>query len=309
MTFLLILKRLRKYVKITLRSVLFIGRLPAQRSKYMEITLTDLLFIIGFLVVLVLIPGYIFYIKPFFVRRRRAEIQAEPTPGQWEEILQTHFTQFQKLPIPLREELKNKIKVFLHEKKFHGVHDLEITDTMRVLIAAQACLLLLNRETNFYPKLVTVIVYPSAYVSKHSAGPVFGESWNSGELVLTWDSTLHGATNMFDGKNVVYHEFAHQLDQEDGSADGAPILERRSAYSSWAAVLGEEYETLISKKKRHRKTVLRKYGATNPAEFFAVATEAFFEKPRQLDKRHPELYQELKEYYKVDPLDWLNQAL
>ena len=113
---------------------------------------------------------------------------------------------------------------------------------------------------------------------------------------------------MFDGKNVVYHEFAHQLDQEDGVADGAPLLERHSAYASWAAILGEEYEKLIRKKKRHRKTVIRKYGATNPAEFFAVATEAFFEKPRQLDKRHPELYQELKDYYKVDPLEWLDQG-
>jgi Mlc titration factor MtfA (ptsG expression regulator) len=268
----------------------------------------DLLLIAGFLAVFVLIPMYIFYVKPFFIKRRRCEIQQKPFPHQWEKILDRHFPQYHKLPVPLREELKNKIKVFLHEKKFHGCQGLEVTDTMKVLIAAQACLLLLNRETNFFPRLVTVIVYPSAYVSKNSGGPVFGESWDSGELVLTWDSSLHGATNMFDGKNVVYHEFAHQLDQEDGVADGAPILERRSAYASWAAILGEEYERLIRKKKRHRKTVLRKYGATHPAEFFAVATEAYFEKPRQLNKKHPELYQELKNYYKVDPLEWLDQG-
>ena len=267
----------------------------------------DLLFIVGFLAVLVLIPVYIFYVKPFFIKRRRLKIQEKPAPDEWEKILHRHFPQYLKLPVPLREELKNKIKVFLHEKRFHGCHDLEVTETMKVLIAAQACLLLLNRETGFFPKLVTVIIYPSAYVSKNSTGPIFGESWNSGELVLTWDSSLHGAANMFDGKNVVYHEFAHQLDQEDGVADGAPLLERRSAYASWAAVLSEEYETLISKKKRHRKTVIHKYGATNPAEFFAVASEAFFEKPRQLDKRHPELYRELKNYYKVDPLAWLDQ--
>ena len=268
----------------------------------------DLLLIAGFLAVLVLIPVYIFYFKPFFIKRRRCEIQQKPFPDQWEKILDRHFPQYHKLPVPLREELKNKIKVFLHEKRFHGCQGLEVTETMKVLIAAQACLLLLNRETDFFPKLVTVIIYPSAYVSNNSGGPVFGESWNSGELVLTWDSSLHGATNMFDGKNVVYHEFAHQLDQEDGVADGAPILERRSAYASWATILGEEYEKLIRKKKRHRKTVLRKYGATHPAEFFAVATEAYFEKPRQLNKRHPELYQELKNYYKVDPLEWPDQG-
>jgi Mlc titration factor MtfA (ptsG expression regulator) len=268
----------------------------------------DILLIAGFLAVIVLIPVYIFYVKPFFIKRRRLKIQGKPFPHQWEEILDRHFPQYHKLPVPLREELKNKIKVFLHEKRFHGCQGLEVTETMKVLISAQACLLLLNRETDFFPRLVTVIIYPSAYVSKNSGGPVFGESWNSGELVLTWDSSLHGAANMFDGKNVVYHEFAHQLDQEDGVADGAPVLERRSAYASWATILGEEYEKLIRKKKRHRKTVLRKYGATHPAEFFAVATEAYFEKPRQLNKKHPELYQELKNYYKVDPLEWLDQG-
>lgn len=231
----------------------------------------------------------------------------QPAPEHWEDILTQHFPLYEKLPAHLREDLINKIKVFLHEKRFHGCQGLDVTETMKVLIAAQACLLLLNRETNFFPRLLTVNIYPSAYVSKNAGGPVFGESWNSGELVLTWDSSLHGARNMFDGKNVVYHEFAHQLDQEDGAADGAPILDKRSAYRSWAAILGEEYETLIRKKKKHKKTVLQKYGATNPAEFFAVATEAFFEKPRQMDKKHPELYQELKSYYKIDPLEWIKQ--
>jgi MtfA peptidase len=266
----------------------------------------ELLFIAGFLLTALLVPVYIFYIKPLIIKRRRDGIQQQPFPAEWEKILEQDFPQYLKLSHPLREDLKNKIKVFLHEKKFHGCHDLEITETMRVLIAAQACLLLLNRETNFFPKLITVNVYPSAYKSEGIGGPVFGESWNSGELVLAWDSSFHGASNMFDGKNVVFHEFAHQLDQEDGVADGAPILERRSAYASWASILGEEYDTLIRKKKRHSKTVLQKYGATNPAEFFAVATEAFYEKPRQLNKKHPELYQELKSYYKVDPMEWLS---
>ncbi|MCP4150875.1 MAG: zinc-dependent peptidase [bacterium] len=245
--------------------------------------------------------------KPFFVKRRRDKIRQEPFPAQWETILEDHFPLYQKLPLPLRDDLKSKIKIFLHEKKFHGCRELVVTEAMKVSIAAQACLLLLNRETDYFPKLVTVNIYPSAYVSQGANGPVFGESWNSGELVLAWDSSRHGAANMFDGQNVVFHEFAHQLDQEDGVADGAPILEKRSAYASWAAILGEEYEKLISKKKRLRKTVLSKYGATHPAEFFAVATEAFFEKPGQLNKKHPELFQELKNYYKVDPLEWLIQ--
>lgn len=268
------------------------------------------------LLIALAVPLYLFGLKPYYIKRKRNKIMEKPFPEEWEKILIDHFPQYNNLPVPLREELKNKMKVFLHEKRFHGCQDLEVTEKMKVLIAAQACMLLLNRGTNFYPKLTTVNIYPSAYVSQNFTGaggvvirgnqPVLGESWNTGELVLSWDSSVHGAANMFDGHNVVYHEFAHQLDQEDGVADGAPILERRSAYASWAMVLGEEYDTLIRKKKKVRKTVLRKYGATHPAEFFAVATEAFFEKPRQLHKKHPELYEELKTYYKVSPLDWLN---
>jgi Mlc titration factor MtfA (ptsG expression regulator) len=110
--------------------------------------------------------------------------------------------------------------------------------------------------------------------------------------------------NITDGRNVVLHEFSHRLDQEDGVADGAPILERRSSYATWARVLSREYLSLRSKKKR-RRSVMRKYGATNPAEFFAVTTEAFFEKSRQMKKKHPDLYEELKDYYKVDPVQWL----
>ena len=104
---------------------------------------------------------------------------------------------------------------------------------------------------------------------------------------------------------MVLHEFAHQLDQENGEADGAPILENRSRYSAWARVLSAEYEALQKGMERRTRSVISEYGATNPAEFFAVATEAFFEKPRQMKKRHPELYDELKDYYKLDPAEWL----
>ena len=141
-----------------------------------------------------------------------------------------------------------------------------------------------------------------AKVNRRAAN--LGESWSSGELVLAWDSVEHGAVNMFDGQNVVYHEFAHQLDQEDGAADGAPILKNRSSYISWGRVLSEEYVKLIKKKKKRRKTVLNKYGATNPAEFFAVSSESFFEKPRQLNKKMPELYAELQSYYQTNPMEW-----
>ena len=131
-----------------------------------------------------------------------------------------------------------------------------------------------------------------------------GESWTNGPVVLAWDSVAGGAVNVHDGRNVVLHEFAHQLDQEDGCADGAPILESRGSYRTWAQVLGEEYDALCGKSNNGHQSVLNKYGATNPAEFFAVATETFFEKPKQMHRKSPDLYDELKSYYKVDTLEW-----
>ena len=181
-----------------------------------------------------------------------------------------------------------------------------MTDEIKVTIAAQASMLLLNRRPTYFPKLRTILVYPHTYVAKQNGRDSvrLGESWQNGPVVLTWDSVKGGARNVRDGKNVVLHEFSHQLDQEDGSADGAPILESRSCYATWARVLSAEYDRLRAKKKKFRRSVLNKYGATNPAEFFAVATEAFFEKAKQMKKKNPELYEELKTYYKLDPLEW-----
>jgi Mlc titration factor MtfA (ptsG expression regulator) len=123
-------------------------------------------------------------------------------------------------------------------------------------------------------------------------------------VVLAWSAVKQGAVNFADGFNVTMHEFAHQLDQEDGTADGAPILEQRSAYASWARIFLKEFQQLKRRAKKRKKSVLSRYGATNPAEFFAVATETFFEKPGQLMSRHPELYGELLGFYKVNPAEW-----
>jgi Mlc titration factor MtfA (ptsG expression regulator) len=248
----------------------------------------------------------------FFKQKRREQRRAAPFPAEWLEIIERNVPLYGRLPEPDRTELQGHIQVFLDEKVFEGCGGLELTDEIRLTIAAQACLLLLHRETDYYKRLITILVYPSAYVAKGveslGGGVVLegpqgrlGEAWTDGVVVLSWDSVRSGAADIRDGQNVVLHEFAHQLDQEDGVADGAPILERRSSYVAWARDLGSEYEQLREDKKRNRKTVLDTYGATNPAEFFAVATECFFEKPAQLKKKHPELYEELKEYYRQDP--------
>jgi Mlc titration factor MtfA (ptsG expression regulator) len=245
-------------------------------------------------------------------KERWAKIQAQPFPPEWSWIMARNVPIYDRLSELDKAELRGLIQVFLAEKVFEGCGGLEINDEIRVTIAAQACLLILRRDTDVYPNLITVLVYPSAYVSnmpQHSPqgvvteGPqgLLGEAWTSGVVVLSWDDVKQGASDVRDGHNVVFHEFAHQLDQEDGSSDGAPVLPRRNLYSAWGRVLGAEYDELRKAAETGKKTVLDTYGATEPAEFFAVATEAFFEKPVPLKKKHPELYEELKIYYNQDP--------
>jgi Mlc titration factor MtfA (ptsG expression regulator) len=254
------------------------------------------------------------WFHPFQTRRRRRATSI-PFPDEWNDILSRNFPADSKLPDDDRKELRTKIQVFLAEKHFEGLGGLEITDEVRVTIAAQACLLLLHLGDLDYPRLSSILVYPTAYeadaVSREPGGIVtekrqvrLGESWNTGAVVLSWDDVLYGAADCHDGHNVVLHEFAHQLDMEDNVADGAPLLPRRSMYVAWARVLGEEYKHLQIDVARHHRSVMDAYGATNPAEFFAVATETFFEKPVKLREKHPELYVLLSEFYHQDPASY-----
>jgi Mlc titration factor MtfA (ptsG expression regulator) len=248
----------------------------------------------------------------FFKRRRRDRLKAAPFPSEWEHILQRNVPLYVRLSESDRRELQGHVNVFLAEKHFEGCGGLTLTDEIKVTIAAHACLLLLHRDTDYYRRLITILVYPSAYSDKgvESLGGGFvlegeegrlGEAWTGGVVVLSWDNVQAGASDINDGQNVALHEFAHQLDQEDGVADGAPILDHGSHYVAWARVLGAEYEQLRHSSRKGKKSVLDRYGATNPAEFFAVATECFFEKPIQMKRKHPELYDELKGYYRQDP--------
>ena len=263
-------------------------------------------------VALVLSAAVAWYILTRRQRRHRA-ITAQPFPQEWERILRKNVKHYQLLPPKLAKELQEHIAIFLAEKRFEGCGGLEVTEEMRVTVAALACFLLLNRKTTHYKKVSTILLYPRAYkvegaaqegtVSTDSQGRL-GESWDHGSVVLSWNSVKSSAGNIKDGHNLVLHEFAHQLDQEDGTADGCPVLEDESQYSSWAEVLQPEYERLQRRAAKGKGSVLDHYGATNPAEFFAVATETFFEKAEKLKARRPELYEELKEYYQVDPAAW-----
>jgi Mlc titration factor MtfA (ptsG expression regulator) len=247
-----------------------------------------------------------------FKKKRREELRATPLPEAFIAIIERNVPYVHRLSDADREELYGHVQVFLAEKSFEGCGGLELTDEIKVTIAAQACVLLLHRETDYYPELDSIVVYPHAYVAKGTRermGNVviekeqtrLGESWTAGTIVLAWDAVKSGASNIHDGHNVVLHEFAHQLDAEDGDMDGAPDLGKRALYTGWAHVLGAEYGELTELLAAHRRSDLDAYAATNPAEFFAVVTEAFFEKGAALQRRHPELYAELAKFYKQDP--------
>ncbi len=266
-----------------------------------------------YVIVVILLILSFFIGKTLSRRTKRKHLLTLPFPEDWLHIVRKNVPLYNRLPDSLKQQLHGLVHVFLAEKNFEGCGGLEITDEIKVTIATQACMLLLNRETSYFKKLHTILVYPHTYVAKtkSSDGVItidghsvrLGESWQFGPVILAWDSITGRAANVADAGNVVLHEFAHQLDQEDGVADGAPILEHRSSYRTWARVLSGEYEALRNRKGP--RSVIDDYGATNPAEFFAVATEAFFEKPRQMKKKHSELYDELKNYYKLDPAEWI----
>lgn len=247
----------------------------------------------------------------FLKRRRRERIRSQPFPPEWLAIIERNVPMHARLPEADRLELQRRVLVFIDEKNFEGAGGLEMTDEIRVTIAAQACILLLRLDDDdYYPRLRSVVVYPTAYrvpgeVRPGEVAPEhavhLGESWNDGAVVLSWNSARRGAADPRDGKNVILHEFAHQLDQEDGAADGTPELDTWALYAPWARVLSEHYLALRKAARAGRKTLLDHYGATHEAEFFAVASECFFERPAQLRTRHPELYDELSRYYGQDP--------
>jgi Mlc titration factor MtfA (ptsG expression regulator) len=251
-------------------------------------------------------------------RLRRA--LARPLGPQQLAIIERNVVQYRGMPAPLREQLQGLVKRFLFEKTFVGCAGLEVTDEMRVTIAAQACLLLLNRQTEVYPGLHAVLVYPGAFLvprKQVDAGGVvtetrqdlLGESWGDGRVILSWDHVRRAGHDPAGAQNVVLHEFAHQLDSESGSTNGAPVLGSTKSYQRWSATLARDFELLRRDTYWGYRDVLDPYGASSPAEFFAVATESFFEQPHALAARHPELYAEFQRYFRTDPRDWFPQPL
>ncbi len=253
--------------------------------------------------------------QPWLSARRRERLREQAFPAAWRKILRRRVPLLRRLPADLQIELKRQIQVFVAEKAFIGCDGLSVSDEMRVTIAAQACLLTLNRPGQHYPALREILVYPGSFVverehtdgigvAHHARQVLAGESWDHGQVVLSWHDTLEGAAVPDDGQNVVIHEFAHQLDQETGAANGAPMLEKRAQYTRWSQVLGAEFRRLKGTIALQQASLFSDYGATDPAEFFAVISEVFFEQPERMADEHPELYQQLALFYRLDPLNW-----
>ena len=260
--------------------------------------------------------------QPWLLAKRRARIRVRPFPVAWRRFLQERVPYVASLPADLQLQLKQHIQVFLAEKPFLACGGLVLTQEMRVVIAAQACLLILNRPATYFPNLRQILVYPGPFVVNRvraeSSGVLqdlrqvlSGESWSQGQVILSWEDVLDGAADPRDGRNVVVHEFAHQLDQETGQANGAPQLGARADRGRWLKTFTAEFALLQQRTEVARAdpagpddSLLSDYGATSPAEFFAVASEVFFERPQRMSLEHATLYEEMRRFYCVDPLSW-----
>ena len=259
------------------------------------------------LLVLGLLVGF-FYWQWSSRKQRLAELATSSFTPQQYEWVRANWTLWEEMPEELRAEIEGLALVFLDEKTFEACGGLEeVTDEMRFVVAAQACLLWINQKGVPYPTLRAILMYPDAYRVKDEFGMEslrLGESWSRGTLVLAWKSVRRGGLNDEDGHNLVLHEFAHQLDTVNGPADGFPELPANADFDSWPQVFSKEFKTLCEETDRGRRTVMDAYGTTNEAEFFAVATETFFEKSRKMEDEHPELYQLLSDFFATNPQEW-----
>ena len=288
----------------------------------------------------------------FWKKKQRDKLRAQAFPAKWVTLLERHVALYNRLPVRDREELHGHIHVFLAEKTFEGCAGLEMTDTIRLTIAAQACVLLLHRDTDYYPSLSSILVYPSSYVApvvEHEGGIVSefeeeraGETWSEGSLVLSWDDVSgevaprpaseheqppqHRAGNgnghdryevpqgledlppegaeLVPAYNVVIHEFAHQLDIENGALDGVPKLATGDDYATWESVFTAAFDRLLDELERDLEPVIDPYGAEDEAEFFACVTESFFDTPIALLEEYPDVYTVLASYFDQNPVNW-----
>ena len=246
----------------------------------------------------------------WLTERRRARLLAAPFPEAWRAVLARNVKVYALLDAEEQQRLRDLVQVFIDEKHWEGCGGLELDDEMRVTIAGSACLLILGRDRDLMKEVESILVYPSAVLLpaqergmfdgrplvEDGPTPVLGVAHGGGPVVLAWDAVLQGARNARDGRNLVMHEIAHKIDFLDGDADGTPPLESAAARREWARVC----EAAFLAHTRGAADLLSDYATTNEAEFFAVATEMFFERPWAMAREQPELYAVLRAFYNLD---------
>lgn len=246
-------------------------------------------------------------------RKVKQALLAKPLTNQQRNILKEAVPLYARVPIELREKLDGKINLFLHQVEFHGCNGLDVTEEMQLTIAAQACILIANKDM-WYKNLRTILIYPGAFQSRRATRDGYiitekttvriGESWSRGPVILSWAHASEGAFMDTDGHNVVLHEFAHQIDDLSGYTNGVPILSPDQKFDNWAHAFNAAYARLVEDVESGRKTVLDPYGATAPEEFFAVVVELFFERPLDLKTEEPEIYAQLQQFFQLEPATW-----
>jgi Mlc titration factor MtfA (ptsG expression regulator) len=266
------------------------------------------------ILVLILLAAGAYGFRLLTKHQSRQKLLAAPLSDQQRAIVIEQVPLYHKLPFELRGKLEGKINLFLRQIEFIGCNGLEVTEEMRLSIAAQACLLIANKDM-WYNNLRTILIYPSAFKSreKEHHGYVVteretvrvGESWARGPVILSWAHAAAGSFIDDDGHNVVLHEFAHQLDDLSGYTNGAPILNRGHSPGEWDRVFSEAYERLVNNVEAARKTFVDPYGANSPEEFFAVVVEFFFERPAALKREEPAVYEQMSKFFKLEPSIWV----
>jgi len=261
-------------------------------------------------IVAALIPlSWILFRAPAWLRhRRRQRLLSAPFPDAWLRLVET-LPLYQALSKDDQTELVQKMNVFLAEKTFVPCNDAVIDDLLRMMIASGACFLLLHRQSDMYPAVDEILIYPSTFKNcrrevmeggfvKEEETALLGEAAKWGTVIFAADQVRKDAYNIKDGRNVVLHEFAHQLDGESGEFNGVPPLAQKAQRTSWSLDFTKGFRAL-----QHHEggTAIDAYGATNPAEFFAVATECFFERPSAVKQQYPAIYEDLKAFYNQDP--------
>jgi Mlc titration factor MtfA (ptsG expression regulator) len=264
---------------------------------------------------LVLLGLLIWWVSRALYRRiRRRQLLAAPLPQEAIAILQRRVPLYSRLTTQQQRLMQGCINRFLFDMVFVGCNGFEVSDEVRLTVAGNACLLIFNRERRYYSGFETILIYPDTILSRqvHYDGLVethydsarAGESWHRGPIVLSWSDVERGLLHGRDGHNVILHEFAHKLDEENTVMDGLPVLREPAHYRQWAEVLTREYREFLHRVDGGRNKVIDGYGAVSAVEFFAVATESFFEKPKRMKSQLPELYGQFRQFYGLDPSAW-----